>query len=232
VIFSPDPRRASPCRHVTKIPSPQLLFLPPLTNCDARKSFRICSYENCRVISFDPKVLPVGTADSCPKSHGIISFTDPLSLTPLESYRFKNRVGGLEASPHPAIPLTHLKSALPRSLLFYTRISHPKPFRMNTSRSVNSKQLKVLLKSTLLKNRGRGGLLSLTKSVNQKPNKWLLSRRTPTVRGADAAGPSAVGQPVPNRTDDYALPAVYSRCAILPFLCSGDRPFLPPWRPV
>jgi hypothetical protein len=232
VTFSLDPPRAPQCRHVTKIPSPQLLLFPPLTNCDARNSFRIRSYTNCRVTLSNPKVFPSGAADSCPKSHGIISFADHHPLTLLESYRFKNSVGGLEASSRPVIPLTHLKSALPGSLPFYTRISHPKPFRINTSVSVDPKQLKVLLESTLLKNRVRGGLLSLTRSVNQNTNKGLLSRVTPFVRGTDPAGPSTVGRPVLNRTDDYGLPDVYSRCAILAFLCSGDRPFLPPWRPV
>jgi hypothetical protein len=63
VIFSIDPRRATQCRHVTKIPSPQLLLFPALTNCDARNSFRtlrlravsarrIRSYAKCRVTSF------------------------------------------------------------------------------------------------------------------------------------------------------------------------------------
>jgi hypothetical protein len=37
--------------------------------------------------------------------------------------------------------------------------------------------------------------------------------------------------PVPNCTDGYTLQRVYTPCAILPFLRSGDRPFLPPWRP-
>src|SRR6266436_6569156 len=37
------------CRHVTKIPSLQLLLFRAFTNCDARNSFRIRSYENCRV---------------------------------------------------------------------------------------------------------------------------------------------------------------------------------------
>jgi hypothetical protein len=232
VTFSFYPRRATQCRHVTKIPSPQLLLFSSLTNRDARNSFRIRSYTNCRVPSFDPKVFPDGAADSCLKSHGIISFSAPLPLTLLESCRFKDRVGGLEASPHPVIPLTHLKSALPGSLPFYTRISHPNPFRINTFISVDPTQLKVVLKSTLMKNRGRGGQLSLTRSVNQKRNKGFLFRATPAVRGADPVGPSAVGRPVPNRTDDYGLPDVYSRCAILAFLRSGDRPFLPPRRPV
>jgi hypothetical protein len=37
--------------------------------------------------------------------------------------------------------------------------------------------------------------------------------------------------PVPNCTDGHTLQRVYTPCAILPFLLSGDRPFLPPWRP-
>jgi len=37
--------------------------------------------------------------------------------------------------------------------------------------------------------------------------------------------------PVLNRTDDSTPPHIYNRCAILPSLRSGDRPFLPPWRP-
>ena len=37
-------------------------------------------------------------------------------------------------------------------------------------------------------------------------------------------------RPVLNRTDDSPLPHLYCRCAILPSLRSGDRPFLPPWR--
>jgi len=37
--------------------------------------------------------------------------------------------------------------------------------------------------------------------------------------------------PVPNCTDGRTLQRVYTPCAILPFLRSADRPFLPPWRP-
>jgi hypothetical protein len=49
VIFSIDSRRPTHCRHVTKIPSPQLLLFPALTNRDACNPFRIRSYANCRV---------------------------------------------------------------------------------------------------------------------------------------------------------------------------------------
>jgi hypothetical protein len=50
VIFSTDSRRLTHCRHVTKIPSPQLLLFPELTNRDACNLFRIRSYANCRVV--------------------------------------------------------------------------------------------------------------------------------------------------------------------------------------
>ena len=49
VIFSIASRRPAQCRHVTKNSSPQLLLSPALTKCDAHNSFRIRSYENCRV---------------------------------------------------------------------------------------------------------------------------------------------------------------------------------------
>jgi hypothetical protein len=57
VIFSSHSRRATLCRHVTKIPSPQLLLFPGLTNGDACNSFRIRSYANCRVTSFKPNIF-------------------------------------------------------------------------------------------------------------------------------------------------------------------------------
>jgi hypothetical protein len=139
-------------------------------------------------------------------------------------------------SPCPIIPSSPLESAL-RSLPFYTPISHPKSFRCNTSISVDSKQLKVPLESTLMKKRGRGGQLSLTRSVNQNPNNGFFLRATigsrptsPDLVGASNHVPPITSRPVPNRTDGATPPHVYSRCAILPILRSGDRPFLPPWR--
>ena len=75
--------------------------------------------------------------------------------------------------------LTLLESALTRSLPFHTRNSYPKPFKINTSKSVDPTQLKVPLEATLLKKRGGGYRLSLTRSVNQKPN-GLPSRSTTT----------------------------------------------------
>src|ERR1700682_1083672 len=49
VNFWLHPRLGTLFRHVTKIPSPQVLVNSPLTNCDARNRFRIRSHENCRV---------------------------------------------------------------------------------------------------------------------------------------------------------------------------------------
>jgi hypothetical protein len=146
---------------------------------------------------------PVGTPDPCSKSHGIISFADPYPLTPFESHRLQNRAGGLETSPHPVVPLTHLESALTRSLPFHTRLSHSKLLRINTFKSVHSEQLKVPLESTLLKKRGGGYRLSLTRSVNQKSNNGLLSRSTttfaaPTQRGhRQSADLSSIAQTTP-----------------------------------
>ena len=49
VIFSTDSRRPTYRRHLTKIPSPQLLLFRILTNHDSPNLFRIRSYANCRV---------------------------------------------------------------------------------------------------------------------------------------------------------------------------------------
>jgi hypothetical protein len=79
----------------------------------------------------------------------------------------------------------------------------PKPFRCNT-----------------YKNTGEGLWLATDLSVSTfRPSDGQTFRRLPS------------SPPVLNRTDDSALPRLYCRCAILPSLRSGDRPFLPPWRP-
>ena len=49
MIVSRHSRRTSPLRHVTKTPSPQLVYFPHLQNRDTFNSFVIRSYENCRV---------------------------------------------------------------------------------------------------------------------------------------------------------------------------------------
>jgi uncharacterized protein YceH (UPF0502 family) len=64
VLVSHQPRRAAQCRHVTKIPSPQILYFLHLQTRDARNPFRFRSYENCQVTSFQPKVfLKIGDPD-------------------------------------------------------------------------------------------------------------------------------------------------------------------------
>ncbi len=65
MIFSRHPRRPAPLRHVTRIPSPQLLYFPHLQNRDARNSFRIRSYENCRV-SPSPLNFPTSKPSNLP----------------------------------------------------------------------------------------------------------------------------------------------------------------------
>jgi hypothetical protein len=50
VNYRRQTRRPSRLRHVTKSSSPQVFYKQHLTNCDARNSFRIRSYENCRVV--------------------------------------------------------------------------------------------------------------------------------------------------------------------------------------
>jgi hypothetical protein len=84
---------------------------------------------------------PMGTPAPCYKSHGIISFADPHPLTPLGSYRFETRVGGIQDSTCSIVLLTPLDSALPRSLSFYTQ------FR--TLSLLESTLLKVFILSNL-----------------------------------------------------------------------------------
>ncbi len=72
VNFRLHPRLATLFRHVTKSRSPQVLLDSALTNGDARNSFRIRSYENCRV---SPGPLNIPTL----KPFNLPTFTD-LSL--------------------------------------------------------------------------------------------------------------------------------------------------------
>ncbi len=132
----------------------------------------------------------------------------------------------------------HEESPHPTHLLSYHHIVRVSPLAatlMVFPVSVANKRLTVGLSplaATLMKNTGEGARLLLTRSVNRNANGGFLSRATTTVRESDAAGPSTVGRPVPNCTDHSTLPHIYSRCAILPSPRSGDRPFLPPWRPI
>ena len=80
-------------RHVTKIPSRQLLYLPHLQNRDARKFFRIRSYEKYRVTSFKPNIFlsprASRSSDVSRKSlrHNLLSDPHPLNLYPTIFYK-------------------------------------------------------------------------------------------------------------------------------------------------
>jgi len=53
-------------RHVTKNPSPQPLCFPHFQDCDARNSFRFCSYANCRVSMRSPDLSTFNCAVCIP----------------------------------------------------------------------------------------------------------------------------------------------------------------------
>jgi hypothetical protein len=117
VIFSTDSRQPSPCRHMTKFPSPPLLLFPTPTNGDSPNSFRslrvrapfarrIRSYEKCRV-SFALSSRPSGlqtfqrtdVLNAC-KSFKRNTYEPPVSvankrltasLNPLDATLTKNR---------------------------------------------------------------------------------------------------------------------------------------------
>ena len=73
-----------------------------------------------------------------PKSHRVISFADPHPLIPLESYRFKNRVGGPPRLAYSAVPLISLDATLLNHLVciedkrLTEKCCEVKPFRCNT----------------------------------------------------------------------------------------------------
>src|SRR5713226_5176896 len=105
-MFSIDSRRPTHCRHVTKIPSPQLLLFPGLINCDARNPFRIRSYENCRVGDPLPPFWNSYHSLDHPYHRSFFSYTygDPI-LQPLCFYGLPSN-GGFTPLPHfPTFPL-------------------------------------------------------------------------------------------------------------------------------
>jgi len=74
VLISDRPRRTPPSRHVTKIPSPQLLYFPHSQNCDARNSFRIRSYAKCCVSLTLSSLFPLFAQRKFYKSFAIKRF--------------------------------------------------------------------------------------------------------------------------------------------------------------
>ncbi len=110
VIFSFDPRPAAPYRHVTKIPSPQLLLFPTLTNRDARNPFRFRSYANTGVSpAFSSRCSQPFVALYFPKSFKCNTYGPPAcvankrltpKVNPLDATLTKNRGRGV----HPLAP--------------------------------------------------------------------------------------------------------------------------------
>ena len=95
-IFSTDSRRVTQCRHGTKIPSPQLLLFPALTDRDACNSCRIRSYENCRVSTQYP-IYPPTLLFSSPAFRTF--FQVPYPVTPLLATLTKTAGGVYQQFP-------------------------------------------------------------------------------------------------------------------------------------
>src|SRR5260370_2136487 len=134
VIFSIDSRRPTHCRHVTKIPSPQLLLFPALANRDACNPFRIRSYANCRV----------AYALVLRSSIFRTLFQVPYPATPLFATLAKTAgecTNNSHSGTHPAVAQAWLTSLLP---YFFTSFSHRKQHRLTGRRIANSLQLRVL----------------------------------------------------------------------------------------
>src|SRR5260370_35573626 len=136
VIFRPQPRLATLLRHVTKYRSPQVLVDSALTNRDARNSFRIRSYENCRVSPDQPNIplskpanalfiypLSFQTLACSPtQRRALITFvfkflrTLSIATEGVPSIHILLSVGNLRPhflSPHPRFLVTYLVPILP-----------------------------------------------------------------------------------------------------------------------
>jgi hypothetical protein len=98
VIVSRYISRPASLRHVTKNPSPQLLYFPHLQNRDAHNSFIIRSYADWRVspafssqpvdVSHSPKSLP----------HNLFADPHPLNLYATIFYKMVGREGSFQRS--------------------------------------------------------------------------------------------------------------------------------------
>src|SRR5467141_2981701 len=95
-IFSTDSRRVTQCRHATKIPSPQLLLFPALTDRDGCNSCSIRSYENCRVSTQYP-IYPPTLLFSSPAFRTF--FQVPYPVTPLLATLTKTAGGVYQQFP-------------------------------------------------------------------------------------------------------------------------------------
>src|SRR5258708_28017992 len=124
VIYRRHRRQSPQCRHVTKIPSPQLLLFPALANRDACNPFRIRSYANCRV----------AYALVLRSSIFRTLFQVPYPATPLFATLAKTAgvcTNNSHSGTHPAVAQAWLTSLLP---YFFTSFSHRTHQRLFTRR--------------------------------------------------------------------------------------------------
>jgi len=123
-------------------------------------------------------------------------------------------------------PVTHLKSTPPSPLISVVSkgLITPSETTLTESSPANP------LEATLTKNRGEGAAI-LNHPFSHAPSSAPSVPPWPApIYGVPKERESCPRQSVPNRTDDYPLPRVYSRRAILPSPRSGDRSFLALWR--
>jgi hypothetical protein len=140
---------------------------PPSSPPSSHQSVSPSFFRRSNVSTFIPANVPRNP-------HGIISFADPHPLNSVVSYRYKI-IGGLDPphfsnSRHLSLAFRPLSVSKPFRTNTYETcpiISALTPFRMNTSGSVHSKALYPPLKSTLLKNRGGGTQLLLTRNAKK-----------------------------------------------------------------
>ena len=131
--------RPSPLRHVTKIPSRQLLYLPHLQNRDARNSFGFRSYEKCRVTSFKPNIFlspRASRSSDVPRKslrHNLLSDPHPLNLYPTILYKNMPGRGYSRYSDVETFQRADAKSASRMSLR--GNLDPHKSFSCNTYRS-------------------------------------------------------------------------------------------------
>ncbi len=175
--------RPSPLRHVTKIPSRQLLYLPHscpeqsrgVQNRDARNSFGFRSYAKYRVTSFKPNIFlsprASRSSDVSRKSlrHNLLSDPHPLNLYPTIFYknmpgRGYSRCSGVETFQRADNLDPH------KSFSCNTYRSPSKCCKQKTYGSARSQLSPVA--ATLTKN--TGGYLSQAKSLSLSAGQSVL----------------------------------------------------------
>src|SRR5260370_41481178 len=140
VIFSTDSRRPPYRRHLTKIPSPQLLLFRILTNHDSPNLFRIRSYANCRVGSVfshygSKQLSPVTYTLRCSPTH--IFFLFSFLRTLLHSREFQ--LFCFQPLPH-SLPKT-ARGGLPLQMM--SRKKAPRPACLRLFRAVSRIPLRI-----------------------------------------------------------------------------------------